>query len=135
MINLPGTVAESTEDDYNDTVRFHLAPALGRKRLTKLTVVDLDKLWKAKREAGYSANSIGIMRTVLRTALGQAEPRCGGPLTCSRQLAVRPRLTRPLPKVGSGSGLPSTEHDLTAGRFSASLVSCAACLVPAYCGV
>lgn len=72
-INLPGTVSESTEDDYNDTVRLHLIPALGRKRLTKLTVVDLDKLWKAKREAGYSANSIRIMRTVLRKALGQAE--------------------------------------------------------------
>jgi integrase len=73
MINLPGSVAESTEDDYVDTVRLHLVPALGRKRLAKLTVADLDRLWKAKREAGYSANSIRIMRTVLRRALGQAE--------------------------------------------------------------
>jgi integrase len=72
-INLPSAVSESTEDDYNDTVRLHLVPALGRKRLTKLTVVDLDKLWKAKREADYSSNSIRIMRTVLRKALGQAE--------------------------------------------------------------
>ncbi|NED56409.1 site-specific integrase, partial [Micromonospora aurantiaca] len=51
--NLPGTVAESTEDDHRDTVRLHLAPALGRKRLAKLTVLDVDKLWQAKREAGY----------------------------------------------------------------------------------
>jgi integrase len=72
-VNLPGSVAESTEDDYNDTVRLHLVPVLGRKRLTKLTVLDLDKLWKAKREAGYSANSVRIMRTILRRALGQAE--------------------------------------------------------------
>jgi integrase len=72
-VNLPGSVAESTEDDYNDTVRLHLVPALGRKRLAKLTVVDLDKLWNAKREAGYSANSVRIMRTVLRRAIGQAE--------------------------------------------------------------
>jgi integrase len=72
-VNLPGSVAESTEDDYNDTVRLHLIPALGRKRLAKLTVADLDKLWKAKREAGYSANSIRIMRMVLRQAIGQAE--------------------------------------------------------------
>lgn len=48
-MNLPGTVAESTEDDYVDTVRLHLVPALGRKRLAKLTVADLDKLWQAKR--------------------------------------------------------------------------------------
>jgi integrase len=72
-VNLPGTVAESTEDDYNDTVRLHLIPALGQKRLSRLTVVDLDKLWRAKRAAGYSTHSVRIMRTILRRALGQAE--------------------------------------------------------------
>jgi integrase len=72
-VNLPGAVSESTEDDYNDTVRLHLIPALGPKRLSKLTVVDLDKLWRAKRDAGYSTNSVRIMRTILRRALGQAE--------------------------------------------------------------
>ena len=72
-VNLPGTVAESTEDDYVDTVRLHLVPALGRKRVTKLTVAELDKLWKARRDEGYSPNSVRIMRTVLRRALGQAE--------------------------------------------------------------
>ena len=69
----PATVAESTEDDYVDPVRFHLVPALGRKRVTKLTVAELDKLWKAKRDEEYSPNSVRIMRTVLRRALGQAE--------------------------------------------------------------
>jgi integrase len=72
-VNLPGSVAEATEDSYVDTVRLHLVPALGRKQLAKLTVADLDKLWKAKRDAGYSSNSVRIMRTVLRRALGQAE--------------------------------------------------------------
>nr|WP_131754783.1 site-specific integrase [Actinomadura fibrosa] len=71
--NLPGTVAESTEDDYKDTVRLHPAPALGRTKLSKPTVLDVDKLWQAKREAGYSANSSRIMWTVLRKALAQAE--------------------------------------------------------------
>ncbi|MER7500411.1 tyrosine-type recombinase/integrase [Nonomuraea pusilla] len=70
---LPGHVAESTLDDYEDTVRLHLRPALGRKKLTALTVADVDGLWQAKREAGYSANSIRIMRAVLRKALGHAE--------------------------------------------------------------
>ena len=68
-------MAESTEDDYVDTMRLHLIPALGRKRLAKLTVADLDRLWKAKRDAGYSSNSVRIMRTVLRRALGQAVRR------------------------------------------------------------
>jgi integrase len=71
-VNLPGTVAESTEDGYVDTVRLHLIPALGRIRLAKVTVADLDRLWKVKRDAGYSSNSVRIMRTVLRRALGQA---------------------------------------------------------------
>jgi integrase len=72
-VSLPGHVADSTLDDYSDTVRLHLRPALGRRPLTKLTVTELDALWKAKREQGYSANSVRIMRTVLRKALGQAE--------------------------------------------------------------
>src|SRR3954452_18368893 len=72
-INLPGHVSPSTLDDYDDTVRLHLRPALGRKRLTKLSVSDCDVLWKAKRDKGYSPNSVRIMRTVLRKALGQAE--------------------------------------------------------------
>jgi integrase len=72
-VNLPGSVRESTEDDYNDTARLHLIPPLGQKRLGKLTVADVDQLWKAKREAGYSPNSVRIMRAVLRRALGQAE--------------------------------------------------------------
>jgi integrase len=72
-VNLPSTVSESTEDDYNDTVRLHLIPELGQKRLGRLSVAELDRLWRAKRAAGYSTNSVRIMRTVLRRALGQAE--------------------------------------------------------------
>jgi integrase len=71
--NLPGHIADSTLDDYADTVRLHLAPALGRKVLRKLTVTEVDALWAAKRDDGYSANSVRIMRAVLRKALGQAE--------------------------------------------------------------
>jgi hypothetical protein len=36
-------VAESTEDDYVNTVRLHLVPALGREPLAKLTVADRDR--------------------------------------------------------------------------------------------
>jgi integrase len=58
-VNLPGSVAEATEDSYVDTVRLHLVPALGRKQLAKLTVADLDKLLVgsglAGREAGRDA--------------------------------------------------------------------------------
>lgn len=70
---VPGRVEQSTAADYADTVRLHLKPALGSKVLTKLSVPELNALWANKRTAGYSANSIRIMRTVLRSALHQAE--------------------------------------------------------------
>ena len=71
--SLPGKVSEKTLDSYADTVRLHLAPSLGRKSLRKLTVGDVDGLLSWKREAGYSPNSVRIMRAVLRRALHQAE--------------------------------------------------------------
>ncbi|MGH9068718.1 MAG: hypothetical protein ACRD0J_14700 [Acidimicrobiales bacterium] len=37
-ISLPGNVSGTTLDDYAHTVRLHLKPALGRKRLARLTV-------------------------------------------------------------------------------------------------
>jgi integrase len=72
-VNLPGSVAGGTLDDYADTIRLHLAPALGKKRLSGLTVADVDRVWASKRAAGYKPNSIRIMRSVLRKALAQAE--------------------------------------------------------------
>lgn len=72
-VNLPGSVAESTTEDYADTVRLHLEPALGRRKLSQLTVAEVDAVWAAKRKAGYKPNTIRIMRAVLRKALAQAE--------------------------------------------------------------
>ena len=101
-VNLPGAVAEATEDSYVDTIRLHLVPALGRKQLAKLTVADLDKLWKAKRDAGYSSNSVRIMRTVLRRAIGQAE----------REGIVTRNVARLSTRSGSGPG-PAVRSPLT----------------------
>ncbi len=70
---LPARVDRSTADDYGDMVRLHLKPGLGSRLLTKLSVADLNALWVAKRKAGYRPNTIRIMRTVLRSALHQAE--------------------------------------------------------------
>ena len=120
-VNLPGTVAASTEDGYVDTVRLHLIPALGRKRLAKLTVADLDRLWKAKRDAGYSSNSVRIMRTVLRRALGQAV-REGIVSRNVASLSVAPRIRA---KEGRTLTVDQARHllDAAAGyRFEAAVV-------------
>ena len=71
--SLPGQVSDKTLDSYTDTVRLHLKPSLGRKVLRKLTVSDVDQLLVWKRNAGYSANTVRIIRAVLRRALRQAE--------------------------------------------------------------
>lgn len=70
---LPGRVEPSTAANYRDTVRLHLKPALGTKLLNKLSVADANALWAEKRNAGYRPNSIRIMRSVLRSAIRQAE--------------------------------------------------------------
>ena len=71
--SLPGQATEKTLDSYTDMVGLHMAPSLGRKVLRKLTVSDVDQLLVWKRNAGYSANTVGIIRAVLRRALKQAE--------------------------------------------------------------
>jgi hypothetical protein len=62
--SLPGQVSEKTFDSYADTVRLHIKPSMGRKVLRKLTVSDVDQLLAWKRNAGYSANTVRIIRAV-----------------------------------------------------------------------
>lgn len=59
-------------DSYEQIVRVHLTPALGKKVLTRLTPGDLQMLLARKSEAGLSAVRVGYIRTVLRVALGCA---------------------------------------------------------------
>ncbi|MHB1739150.1 MAG: tyrosine-type recombinase/integrase [Actinomycetes bacterium] len=92
--NLAGNVTGTTLDDYAHTVRLHLEPALGRKRLARLSVADVDELWAAKRKVGYKPNSVRIMRAVLRRALGQAE-REGLVLRNVAALSQPPRVAQP----------------------------------------
>jgi integrase len=73
VTSLPGQVSDRTLDSYADTVRLHVVPAIGRKVLRRLTVADVDQLLMWKRQAGYSPNTVRIIRAVLRRALGQAE--------------------------------------------------------------
>jgi len=67
-----GTLAESTHSSYEETVRLHLKPALGRHRLPKLTADHIDAFIAAQR-SGYKPNSLRIMRTILRKALNDAQ--------------------------------------------------------------
>jgi len=72
VTTLPSQVGPSTRDDYEDIVRLHLLPGLGRKKLSQLTPADVNAVWESKRET-YAASSIRKMRAVLRSALSDAE--------------------------------------------------------------
>ena len=91
--SLPGQVAESTAQLYRDLSRLHLVPQLGRKRLRKLSVADVDRRWSEMRAAGYSANTIRLTRSTLRRALHYAE-RDGLVLRNVAGLSAPPRIAQ-----------------------------------------
>lgn len=73
ITGLTTRLEQNTSMDYADTVRLHLRPALGHKRLNELSVADANALWASKLKQGYKPNSVRIMRAVLRSALRHAE--------------------------------------------------------------
>ena len=61
-----------TVQRYRQAVRTHLAPALGKIRLSRLTTYDLDRLYGDMTRAGHSPASVRKVHQVARQALGQA---------------------------------------------------------------
>jgi len=66
------TVRPRTYVSYEQTVRLHLRPTLGRTVLSKLRPQQVQALLNAKLASGLSPRSVGIIHAVLRTALNQA---------------------------------------------------------------
>lgn len=62
-----------TADLYESTVRVHIVPRIGRIRLTKLTVADVQRMLNDDLAAGASVRTVHKTRTVLRAALSRAE--------------------------------------------------------------
>jgi integrase len=61
-----------TWDRYEEHVRLHLIPSLGRITLTKLTPQDVQRLYTEKLAAGLSSTTVHHMHAVLHTALETA---------------------------------------------------------------
>lgn len=61
-----------THDRYRSICLHHLRPALGHKRLTQLTPLDVQRLLDAKR-ATHAPNTVRIISIVLEAALSRAE--------------------------------------------------------------
>ena len=54
-------------------VRLHIAPAIGRVRLARLTAVDVEALINATRAKGVSDDTVRLVHATLRAALGVAK--------------------------------------------------------------
>lgn len=77
------TLRASTYKSYDDILRLHLIPGLGRIALAKLTPADVQEFQNAKLVAGLSPRRVQYLHAVLRRALVTAE-RWG---MCSRNVA------------------------------------------------
>lgn len=61
-----------THQRYEQLVRVHLVPVLGKVLLTRLTPTRLERMYTAKLAAGLSARTVHHMHVVLGTALNRA---------------------------------------------------------------
>ena len=65
-------IAGSALDNYRTIANLHIIPVLGRRRVNKVTVRDVDSLLSAKIDQGYSVSTVRRIRAVLVQALKQA---------------------------------------------------------------
>ena len=67
------TLRASTYDSYDDILRLHLIPGLGRIAIAKLGPAEVQGFLNAKLEAGLSPRRVRYLHAVLRRALVTAE--------------------------------------------------------------
>ena len=67
-----GKVRPRTHKSYEQVVRIHLEPGIGRVRLAKLTPLDVSAWFESRHAAGVGGRTIHYARAVLRAALNQA---------------------------------------------------------------
>ena len=87
------TVRPQTHKRYEEYVRLHAVPALGRVALAKLTPLHLQRLYKERLESGLSPTTVRHLHAVLHRALGQAA-RWGYVARNIADLVNPPRATR-----------------------------------------
>jgi integrase len=71
----PNCLSVNTAASYRGIVERHLIPALGKKRLRDLTVLDVDNLLHEKYESGLGGSTVQRIRMVFVKALRHAERR------------------------------------------------------------
>jgi integrase len=75
LASAKGSLSPRTHANYAHHVRSHIAPALGRVRLGRLTSLQVQGLYDAKRDEGLSAGTVRYIHAILHRALRQAQLR------------------------------------------------------------
>lgn len=87
------TIRERSFDRYEEVVRLHVAPTLGKVPLARLTPAQLQGLYSKKLGEGMAPASVVKMHVVIRRALAQAE-RWGVVARNVATLVDRPRIAQ-----------------------------------------
>jgi integrase len=141
----------ATWQGYEQRVRLHIKPVLGKRPLAKLTAGDVQRLLDAKRTAGLSSRSVQFIHATLRAALGVAE-RWGliarNVAELTEPVTVRRRQVEPFTpdeidrllevcasdRLGASTRLPwpsgsgPAKHSVYRGQMSTSTVRAHACM-------
>lgn len=107
-----GSVRQSTFDRYEIAVRVHLKPALGRRKLKKLTPAHVAGFYQDRLDAGHAPASVNKLHVTLHKALDQAVKWHMVP----RNVAEVVKAPRPTPKEMHPLGAEETRRLLEAAR-------------------
>jgi len=88
-----GSVRPSTYARYEQIVRKHLVPTVGKMRLKKITAAHLEGLYRAKLEEGLAPRTVNYIHTTMSAALREAVRFD----LLSRNVATSARSPRPKP--------------------------------------
>ena len=66
------TIKPRTWQGYEQVIRLHIVPALGRERLVRLSAQQVQAFYAAKLEEGLAAGTVGRLHVTLHGALDQA---------------------------------------------------------------
>lgn len=102
----------STQRQYEQTVRLHIVPAIGRDRLTTVTPTRIEWLLASLHEQGLAPNTIRLARAVLRRSLQDAVR--DGVLSSNPAALARPIPIDP-PRIAVWT-VDETQQFLTASR-------------------
>jgi len=71
-VTAPASNKPSTVDCYSNTLRLHILPTIGFKRVSLIAVKDIKELLLSKRNDGYSHRTVRHIRSVISNVLSDA---------------------------------------------------------------